>query len=70
MATGKKDIKREQARALRKQYFNAEAVELLQRFSEALNAEDITFWLEFGTLLGYYREHDFIKHDDYLDFGA
>ncbi|MDO5497985.1 MAG: LicD family protein [Alistipes sp.] len=70
MATEKKDIKREQARALRKQYFNAEAVELLQRFSEALNAEGITFWLEFGTLLGYYREHDFIKHDDDLDFGA
>jgi len=65
-----KDIKRQQARTLRKQYFNEEAEELLRRFSEALNEKQIMFWLEFGTLLGYYRENDFIKHDDDLDFGA
>lgn len=59
-----------QAQALRKQYFNEEAEELLKRFSEALNEKQIMFWLEFGTLLGYYRENDFIKHDDDLDFGA
>lgn len=70
MATDKRDIKREQARAQRLQYFRTEAVELLQRFTEALNAEGIDYWLEFGTLLGYYREHDFIAHDDDLDFGA
>ena len=65
-----KDLKQQEAKALRKQYFNLEAVELLQHFSQALNAQGITYWLEFGTLLGYYREHDFIKHDDDLDFGA
>ena len=55
---------------LRRQYFQAEAVTLLKQFSSALNAQGLMFWLEFGTLLGYYREHDFIKHDDDLDFGA
>ena len=65
-----KNTKQQEAQALRKQYFNLEAVELLQRFSQALNEKGIIYWLEFGTLLGYYREHDFIKHDDDLDFGA
>lgn len=65
-----KDIKHQQAKALRKQYFNEEAGELLKSFSEALNEKNIMFWLEFGTLLGYFRENDFIKHDDDLDFGA
>lgn len=51
-------------------YFNSEATELLQHFSTALNAEHIIFWLDFGTLLGYYREHDFIPYDMDLDVGA
>lgn len=55
---------------LRKHYFNLEAEELLKNFSQALNNKNIIFWLEFGTLLGYYREQDFIKHDYDLDFGA
>ena len=59
----------ESKRDLRKYYFNLEAEELLKNFAEALNKQNIIFWLEFGTLLGFYREHDFIKHDD-LDFGA
>ncbi|MCR4920857.1 MAG: hypothetical protein K5945_04005 [Bacteroidaceae bacterium] len=50
--------------------FRVEGERVLQVFSEALNAEGITFWLEFGTLLGYYREHDFIAHDFDLDTGA
>ena len=53
MATDKRDIKREQARAQRLQYFRTEAVELLQRFTEALNAEGIDFWTvdEFKTFI-------------------
>ena len=38
-----KDIKRQQAQTLRKQYFNEEAEELLRRFSEALNEKQIMF---------------------------
>lgn len=50
--------------------FKAEAFDVLRLFSDALNKENLTFWLEFGTLLGCYREHDFIKHDFDLDTGA
>ena len=54
----------------KKNYFQLENKELLQKFSLVLNEQGILFWLEFGTLLGYYREHDFIKHDYDLDVGA
>ncbi len=50
--------------------FREEGGRVLQLFSESLNAEGVTFWLEFGTLLGYYREHAFIAHDFDLDVGA
>lgn len=50
--------------------FKLEGEELLRAFASALNADGIGFWLEFGTLLGYHREHDFIAHDCDLDFGA
>ena len=53
-----------------KKYFIAERIELLKHFSEALNNAGIVFWLEFGTLLGYYREHDFIAHDNDIDTGT
>lgn len=55
---------------IRNRYFLQEGEELLQAFSNALNENNIVFWLEFGSLLGYYREHDFIKHDCDIDFGA
>ena len=54
----------------KKKYFLLENTELLQKFTSTLNNKGILFWLEFGTLLGYYREHDFIKHDCDLDIGA
>ena len=53
-----------------KKYFKAERVELLQKYSEALNDAGIVFWLEFGTLLGYYRDGDFIAHDCDIDTGT
>lgn len=56
--------------ALLKQYFWEENVEVLQLFSTALNEAGIVFWLEFGTLLGYYRENDFIAHDCDIDTGT
>ena len=36
-------------------------------YSSELKKHDI--WLDFGTLLGYYRERDFINHDLDMDFG-
>lgn len=51
-------------------YFREEGEEMLQKLSLALNEHEIIFWLEFGTLLGYYRENDFIKDDFDIDIGA
>ena len=53
-----------------KHYFAEESVDMLRSFSEALNKAGIKFWLEFGTLLGYYREHGFIAHDLDIDTGT
>lgn len=53
--------------AKRAKYLQVEGEELLSQFSKALCDEGIIFWLDFGTLLGYYREHDFIKGDFDLD---
>ena len=50
--------------------FINEAETVLKHFSDALMSNGILFWLDYGTLLGYYREHDFIKHDFDLDTGA
>lgn len=55
---------------IRKNYFLQEGEEILHVVSEVLNSNNIVFWLEFGSLLGYYREHDFIKHDCDIDFGV
>ena len=54
----------------RVKYFHYEGEEMLQALSCSLHQANITFWLEFGTLLGNYREHDFIKHDLDIDIGA
>lgn len=35
-----------------------------------LNKLKMDYWLTDGTLLGYYRNGDFIDHDEDLDFGA
>lgn len=50
--------------------FNKEATDVLQLYSDALLSNGLVFWICAGTLLGYYREHDFIKHDFDLDTGA
>lgn len=47
-----------------------EGTATLKVFSECMNKAGIPFWIEFGTLLGFYREHDFISHDNDIDFGA
>lgn len=50
--------------------FKREAVSVLKLYSEAMFTNRLVFWLDYGTLLGYYREHDFIKHDFDLDTSA
>jgi hypothetical protein len=62
--------KAKEVQKIRNQYFLQEGEDILSNFSSALNEKKIMFWLEFGSLLGYYREHDFIKHDCDIDFGA
>ena len=39
-------------------------------FCKTLNNINCSYWPEFGTLLGIYREGDFIKHDNDFDFGT
>ncbi|MDE7414475.1 MAG: LicD family protein [Muribaculaceae bacterium] len=45
-------------------------VTLLKEINSLCSREGIKIWLEFGTLLGAYRENDFIKHDYDIDMGA
>lgn len=44
--------------------------ELLYKIDDALNEAGIFYWLDYGTLLGAIREHDFIKHDEDIDIGV
>ncbi|MDZ8221845.1 LicD family protein [Nostoc sp. ChiVER01] len=46
---------------------NTEATLNLIEAKEILDTLGIHFWLTDGTLLGYYRENDFIKHDKDID---
>ena len=49
---------------------------LKENFEEIMNVvyssdlKDYNIWLDFGTLLGYYRENDFISHDLDMVFGV
>lgn len=54
----------------RNKHFLLEGEELLQVLAQVLNDNKILFWLDFGTLLGYYRDNDFIKHDNDIDIGV
>lgn len=55
---------------IRREYFLEEAEVLFNNLAITLNKADILFWLDYGTLLGFYRDNDFIKHDNDLDLGA
>lgn len=50
--------------------FLREGREVLKLYSETLKVAGIDFWLDYGTLLGCYREHGFIPHDTDIDTGA
>lgn len=53
------------------QVFLEKSPKALLKLSELINNYDkpIKVWLEFGTLLGYYRENGIISHDEDIDFG-
>lgn len=44
--------------------------ELFDGIHAYLTKHDITHWLVFGTLLGYFRENEIIEHDLDIDFGC
>jgi len=54
----------------RRSIFKQEARSLLQRFVECMYSEHIDYWLEFGTLLGAYRDRSFIPNDFDIDVGV
>jgi hypothetical protein len=53
----------------RNRHFRRHAREALEAFTHALEEGGFRYWLDFGTLLGAVREHDFIAHDYDLDIG-
>ncbi|MBD5220007.1 MAG: LicD family protein [Bacteroidales bacterium] len=50
--------------------FHKNGQSLLYEIYLICSEKNIFIWLEFGTLLGAYRENDFIKHDFDIDLGV
>ena len=59
-------------RGLREQVdnFHKGSKALLFKVDEMLNKQKVEYWLNYGTLLGAYRDHNFIKHDYDMDIGV
>ena len=53
----------------RNRAFKKEAIEALQALQKVFQELNVTYWLEFGTLLGAVREKGFISHDLDIDIG-
>lgn len=51
--------------------FHKQAPKVLKKFIDTVNKYDasIKIWIEFGTLLGAYRDNGLIAHDSDIDFG-
>lgn len=62
---------RENKKILESKRFLHYAPEALKVLSKAISEykKPIKIWLEFGTLLGYYRENNILKNDTDIDFG-
>ncbi|MFT4693935.1 MAG: phosphorylcholine metabolism protein LicD [Francisella sp.] len=50
--------------------FKCHGADVLIVAKKALDESGVKFWLDFGTLLGYYREKSFIKGDIDIDIGV
>ncbi len=44
--------------------------QFLKEVKEVLDKAGITFWVDFGTLLGFYRQGDFLETDPDIDLGV
>lgn len=51
-------------------HFKNESAELFHRIATLFDRNDIVYWLEYGSLLGYYRHNDYLPNDNDFDFGA
>lgn len=63
-----KSIKKEKQR--RRAIFIKEGKNALKAFVDCMNKNGVTYWLEFGTLLGAYRDGDFVPNEIDIDAGA
>lgn len=63
-------IRKKKEENQRRKIYLKNAPKLLFQLKKSLDENNIQFWLDFGTLLGAFREHDFIKHDLDLDIGT
>ena len=52
-----------------REHFRKEGTNVLKAFVSCMNAHGITYWLEFGTLLGAYRDKDYVPNEMDLDVG-
>lgn len=54
----------------RNDLFKQNALSVFSDFCSVLSENGIQYWLDYGTLLGAVREHDFIAHDYDIDLGV
>lgn len=65
-----REKKNKQQLDYRRAIFQENGICLLEKFVTLMTVNDIPYWFEFGSLLGAYRDKDFIKNDFDFDFGV
>lgn len=64
------EVKASKGKAVRLAIFQKEGHNLLCKFVDCMNSNHITYWLEFGSLLGAHRDGDYIPNDFDIDVGV